>query len=605
MRRKDRDATPYRERPFIALDGEGVTHPGDDVQSYVLFGASNGRRDHHIQDKALGTVQCLEFLISLERQYPDHIKVAFAFDYDVNMIARDFDTEKQRRLVENEWVRFEKYRVRWLRHKWLEVSHDGTYTKVYDLFTFFRYSFVKALTEYLGDDIELKMIKAGKAERNVFGYDEIDTFIRPYMFAELHCMVKLADKLRALLAELDVYPRGWHGPGAIAGALLSSHAIRKHRPVRDHPTVELASAFAYAGGRFEDRMFGLYEGPVYQYDVNSAYPHALTQCPELDNEFEVMTEGIPDDFSLCFYNYSFPDARRDSLNPFPHRAPNGSIYYPAINSGVCWGIEYRAAVTFPGNVQLKSWLRFADNGNRPFDFISELYAQRAYWKRVGNPVQLAAKLSMNSIYGKLAQRVGWDREKCEPPRWHQLRWAGYITASCRAAMLKLIAQAPDSIIAVETDGIYSTVPLQCDIGPGLGQYSVEEHDAILYMQSGVYFTRKNGVWQKGKTRGFSPHATDFETALRNVKTLTPLTLSQTRFMGIPSAIGSENWRSWVTSDRFVGWGGDGKRIHLPDNCPGCQAGEDWHTTSFAIPHSPYSSPHRLPWLEDDDDTANE
>lgn len=597
--RRVRESFPFHERPFLAFDGEGVTHPGHTVQSYVLLGASDGEKQWQIHGKSLSSKQCLTFLLMQERQHPHHIKVTFSFNYDVNMMIADLHPAQLRNLINSEWAIHGGIRIRWMRGKWLEVKSGGTYTKLYDIFTFFQCKFTTALEQYLESTPDLQKIIEGKEKRNVFEYHELETFIRPYMESELIHMVKLCNQLRDLLAELDVHPRGWHGPGAVSGALLSLHRVYEHRPATDLQAVEHAAAFAYFGGRFEDYKCGLYEGPVYQYDIRSAYPYALTLCPALTQEYEYHNDpnGEPPDFSLCRISYANEKQSRTDICPLPLRSDNGAIYYPSFMEGYVWGVEYKAAKRMDRHLQLKHWIEFQPSDIRPFEFVGELYRKRAQWKLEGNPVQLAAKLSMNSIYGKLAQRVGWNREKMTAPRNHQLRWAGFTTAVCRAKMLDLMAQAPDRIIAVETDGIYSEVPLQCDIGPELGQFEEKEHDGILYVQSGVYFTRKNGEWQKGKTRGFTPNKADINAALTNVKTLMPLVVSQNRFQGLPLALDNDKWRSWIEADRMIAWGGNGKRIHIPHNCSGCENGTDWHETSFALPKSPYSRAHKLPWRD--------
>jgi len=76
----------------------------------------------------------------------------------------------------------------------------------------------------------------------------------------------------------------------------------------------------------------------------------------------------------------------------------------------------------------------------------------------GNPAQVALKLCMNSMYGKLAQRIGWDPINRRLPPWHQLEWAGWVTSYTRAKLFNMLRRIPfKHLIAVETDGIYTTM----------------------------------------------------------------------------------------------------------------------------------------------------
>jgi len=536
----------------------------------------------------------------MREDYPHHIFVAFAFNYDVNMIVKDFPPSQLQRLVEGDTAYFSGFRIKWLRTKWLEVWKGDAYVKIYDVFTFFGCSFLKACQQYLGNVPDLVEVSNGKSLRNEFRFDELESLIRPYMYKELHLMVRLVEQLRELLETIDVRPSGWHGPGAIASALLRKNKLKR---AQDVPEIRTAAAMAYAGGRFECFKTGLYTGDVYQYDVRSAYPYALTQVPDLNQKYQLLY-GLedPPDFSLCHIVYEDQDRedpyRRLRINPFAFRNERGSIYYQGGVDTWVWGCELKAALPFFGDkIEIKEIYWFPDDGSRPFDFVNELYERRAQWKREGNPAQLAAKLGMNSLYGKTAQRVGWNKEKGTAPTYHQLRWAGFTTAYCRSLMLSAMMQDPDSIISVETDGIFSTKPLNLNIGPHLGQFEETKYGGILYIQSGVYFTSEDGEWSKGKTRGFSPNKANIDLALNTVESLEPLRVVDKRFMGMPAHLGKDNWRSWETGERSVIWGGGGKRAHVRENCPDCEQ-TNWHRTSWMVGSKDtwLSAPHHLPWV---------
>lgn len=537
------------------------------------------------------------------RQHPNHIMVAYAFSYDVNMIIKDFSVAQQRKLCDGQWVSFSGYRVKWIPKKWVEIRRGASYFKIYDVFTFFGCSFVSkdgetpgACEQYLGwDDPDLVAIRNGKGLRNEFQWSELETIIRPYMYKELRMMVRLCSQLRSLLATIDVQPKGWHGPGAIATALLKKEKVII---TPDVDYVRNAAQYAYAGGRFESFRTGIYNGPVFQYDIRSAYPYALTMCPNLDSAYSVAF-GLdnPPDFSLVKTTYHNPDMPRNGINPFFVRHRN-SIFYPnGLWKGWVWGIEYKAAKKYwPDHITSEQVILFDTSNGMAFDWVEDLYEKRAKWKREHNPAQLAAKLGMNSVYGKLAQRVGWDQVMKKAPRYHQLRWAGFITATCRAKMYDAMMQNSRNIIAIETDGIFSQVPLDLDIGEGLGQFEQSLYDGILYIQSGVYFTTENGDWSKGKTRGFSANKANIDVALDTVAELAPLKISEKRFMSIPDRIGQSNWRAWESNNRTIHWGGSGKRFHDPERCDACTTNTQWHDTIWTLPGTYESAPHDLPWI---------
>lgn len=564
-----------------------------------------------ISDYDLSSYDCLDFLIRLQDKFPYHIKVAYSFNYDVTMILKDFTEAQQEKLYRGETVLYCGFRVRVLRGKWMELWRGGNYLKLFDVFSFFQCKFITACGDYIGGDplyMEVaEQVSGGKSRRDTFEWSELETLIKPYMHLELKLLVRLMETFRELLASIDLHPQGWHGPGAIASTLLSLHRINKHRPKEDHKYVTAATQYAYAGGRFEGFKTGVYYGDVYSYDIRSAYPYALTQVPSLDESFAVDYDvtDVPD-FSLCRVSYVDRGISRTGINPFALRSSGGSIYYPNAVATWVWGCEYKVAKKWFGDrVHCSEVIRFADNGVRPFAFIEDLFTKRQSFKRVNNPVQLACKLGMNSIYGKLAQRIGWDQEKNMAPHHHQLRIAGFCTSMCRSMVLDAMMQAPESMIAVETDGIYSEKPLTLDIGPKLGQYEESQYSGMLFMQSGVYFTLSDlgydkglgyDEWSAGKTRGFTPNKANVDVALSTVETLDSVKISQRRFYGLPGANGKPTLRSWGDEPRELQWGGGGKRSHRPEFCSGCAHGDLWHSTAWTPSIKPESHKHPLPWV---------
>lgn len=591
---------PFQNRPFIALDGEGVNHTQDGPQSYVLLGASSGES---VTAKDLSTIQCLQFLMTVKARNPHGLFVAFAFNYDVNMILKDVPHHLLHRIRKAKRTRWGGYAIQYIPSKYFRVTntHTNETITVYDTFTFFATSFVKACEEYLGkDEPRLVRVRDGKGKRNIFHYNELDSIIKPYMFEELSLMVTLCETLRWTLETAGIFPKSWHGPGAVASALLKREGIRDHKSVNLPGRVRLASQYAYYGGRFEQFKTGHYEGDVYQYDIRSAYPYALTMCPSLTGEWverEQATDANP--FKLYRVIYANVTADLRSINPIPCRN-NHRVYYPPMVETWVWGPEYEMLRKWYGNhIQTLSVIEIDDDGTRPFEFVGEMYEQRAEWKRQGNPAQLGLKLSLNSLYGKLAQRVGYNEEKMTAPPYHQLEWAGFVTSVCRAKMLDLMNQHPESIVAVETDGIFSTVPLDIDEGPHLGQMEAEHYDGIMYIQSGVYFKYQDGDWLSGKTRGFANNTLQPAQVLSCVANLDELETTQTRFGGMAQHMGKPTWRRFNTTPQTIQWGGGGKRVHNPSLCTACSTGGQWHDTKCRKPDDYRSQPHTLPWIDGD------
>lgn len=594
-------------REFVAWDGEGYTDDNGE-HHYYLFGASTG---DIVGAKSLGTADCLELLLMVERAKPEAYHVIFAGNYDVNMILKDVSLEALQSLKATGICKWKGYRLEYRKGKMFRVSRNGESITLFDVFTFFQTSFVKAIAEYLGDAYPelITIIEQGKQARGTFTYDDSPD-VKRYMEAELSMLVKLCNRLRELLIRAGIVITKWHGPGAVANTILKAKSIR--RTELPNP-VKLCGQHAYSGGRFEQFRIGRASGQVYQYDIRSAYPAAIAELPQLGGDW--VHERTPLrilNYSLYHVVWNIPDVPPWFPYPFPWRRRNGAIYYPHQGATWIWGCELNALPDWVRRYVrvIEGWV-YEDNGTRPFGWISEMYERRAEWKRQGEPAQLALKLGMNSIYGKLAQQIGWRITKGElklPPN-HQLEHAGFVTAFARSKLYPAMIQAEDGLIACETDAVYSSRQLKLDIGPGLGQWEEEQYEDIVYVQSGVYWALSNGKW-KTRSRGFGRtdvSVSDVLSWFGNIRdigdaaSIPALSVNQTRFKTLGVAIGKPVWRRWVTETRELHAGlPGGKREHFQCRlCGTASLADGLHDMQVAqgVDFSQFSTAYPLLWKD--------
>lgn len=602
-------------REFIAWDGEGITYSGDSQQSYVLFGNSKGL---YVWGNHLTTRECLDVMLDTERRYPLGIHVGFAFTYDAEMILVDIPIPTITHLYKYGRVRWEGYNIEFRRGKWFSVSRGQTICKIWDVFSFFGTTFVKAIEEYLGEDDESRFIALGKSRRSSFRFAEIQTDIIPYWEAELRTMVRLADSLRERLYGAGLRIWNWHGPGSIATYAMTQRGVKKSMATIPEEVAQ-ASRFAYAGGRFELFKIGYHRDRVYSYDIRSAYPSAIRYLPDLSSGDWVHIDSPQSitQFGVYRIRFTHPELFTTRPMPFPFRDVHSAMHFPNVVEGWYWSPEAKIAEYLgKGTVEVLEGWEYTDDGSRPFAWIADIYEQRATWKREGNPSQIALKLLMNSMYGKFAQRVGFKGK--DSPTWHQLEWAGWVTSYTRAKLFQAMLEAyqSDSLISVETDGIFTTKPLQhLDIGPDLGQWECEEYDAMVYLQSGFYFLSKDGEW-RSKARGFDKGSVTLEKALDALSDWAPsidnpsigrIIGEQTRFRTMGQYLRmrepERERRRWITDTRELSLGTDGKRVHRPFLCRACADGispvDGMHDLSVAKPIGGHSFPHDLPWIDDE------
>jgi hypothetical protein len=655
-----------RERPFIGWDGEGYSEwkiadnprcilDGEWVHHYMLFGASTG---DCITGESLSTTECLELILKVAQEHPTAYHIGFAFEYDVNMIFRDLRATHRAILIDCNSCRWadkktgKRYRVEHVPHKWLRVSCDGVSATIYDAFGFFHSSYLNALKTYdIGSEDKLQRIRSGKDARARFTYADIE-MVKAYWLDEISLLPPLMDAIRNAAYGGGYFISEWHGPGALATYLLCDRGVSKWHSKTMPTEVKSAIRYAYAGGEFVGKLCGLYIGPVYTADLNSAYVYANSLLPRMDrgkwlrqSPNEVDPANLAH-FGLYRIEFDAGTERRDSARargnpepPYPlfHRSKTNVLRWPAKTTGWYWTPEASLVLGNASARVLEAWI-FTDDGSYPFKFVHEAFNRRLILQHQNNPAEKAFKWSLAAMYGAFARRVGWDRQTRKAPPSHELAWAGYITSWCRAAVYGPALAAWENgqgrgLISIDTDGVTATVPfdpqfLTNGVGENLGQWKLEEWTGILQWQNGIYWLRDSeGNWKDPKSRGIPKGSIPFDKALAALENMDYsgkpwkhpiIRLKRTRFIGYRQAQRGQfdKWRRWVTENYDVEMGGPpgGKAVHSFRACYACRewnhrpyppatVAETMHTVSLMPDligwrNGSQSFPHKLPWLEE-------
>lgn len=644
---------PIERRKIIAWDGEGMNLSGDDMpQHYVLFGCSADIENPLISRK-LYTLDILDYIISIGEKYPRAVHVGYGFRYDMNMIVQTLPIPDKAILKLENQVTIRpasrpgiKYRIEWLPGKsfsvtkrWGRGKRDATTVTIDDVVSFFACPFIKAVESILGDELnedDREVVAHGKEARGDNLWDDMPDVLR-YWRAEIKLMERMTERFREVMFDAGFKLTRWYGPGALASYVIRTKGLKDH--IQNRPfesAVHQASKHAYAGGRFELFRIGRIEGPVYGYDINSAYPYALSNAPSLGIEHGewryIERPSKIEEFGVYHIRYRHegkPRLFEYRAMPLFHRDNRGAISFPTNLEGWYWSPEARIAAVVGeryGGVEIVEGWEWHHDGTYPFKFMEEMFNKRMELGKK-NVISMPYKLGPNSMYGKLAQRVGWKTDKdgnAHPPMSHCLPLAGWITSKCRASLMKAIMQIPlDRLIAVETDGIYTTQApgdMALEFGDGLGQWGVDNYDEMLYLQNGIYHRREGRIWLPPKSRGLDITSVSQPVVEQYLRSLSPgdfapLTVDmKSRFVGLSAAMVGykgefsvgrvkERHCRWEPGKRDVEPGGSGKRMHVPKLCPACNAG----ATAWDAPHplvirsragisAPLmSSPHHLPW----------
>lgn len=596
--------TLFDRGQFVAVDGEGFSE-GPELQFtsqngkgtytgkahyYALLKASDGAEIY--SDTRLTTEQCLNFLIGIKLRNPRAIVVCFGGSYDTTqMLCHGLTREQLAVLTHGDGLRTDTRKVldvslgnydyrleyrprksltiwRWNRgeSKYTRKYHkDGSSSRVlspcasvtmWDVWGFFQGSFVEVIGKWMPDDPDFAFVQKMKAGRKHFQRGEL-TEIKRYTDVELRCLVQLMNMVRDAVRNLGLKLTRWDGAGAIAAAMMKLHNVKEHKAATPVPVFE-AAQYAYSGGHIEVCKIGYHNGPVYHYDVSSAYPDQFRNLPSLAAGRWVHGTGRPPDgFTVVRVAYRFMDGM--PFYPLFFRQQDGTIIYPSRGTGWHWYPEFEAAREYAARMgaaqfEVLEWWHF-DTARPvyPFKWIDPYYERRqelvdeSKRTKIPNGEEKIIKLGLNSLYGKTCQQVGARIKDgaMQPPPFFQLEWGGYVTAGCRAKLMQAALQNPWAIIGFATDGLFSTAPLDlyCPPVKELGSWEFEKHDGITMVMPGVYWLHEDGKKPKHYSRGFDKdQMSDAEfvhDCWRRNQEFTPLRLQ--RLIGIGSAVASDTF----------------------------------------------------------------
>lgn len=524
-RKQDRHLNRNRGRKaFVGVDGEGgnldfssaqtaphyLCHPKrNDVTGcehvYLLLRAG----DHVLETgEPLTAVECLDFLSRLPT---DVLYVSFFFDYDVTMILRDLPPERLIRLLDTDCRRipgkpcssfpvdFAGFQIDYMPKKEFRVRRRlrrdpetgkviwSSWVTINDTGSFFQSSFVSALKTWLGDEPNMGPVIAaiaeGKEQRASFG--AVVESEREYNHLECILLARIMEKYREMCDRVDIRPGKWQGPGNLVSAVLKREKIPRNSEIAlfdEQPDVVRMSNDGYYGGRFEMSRYGEIPGPIYQYDINSAYANTYRNLPCLLHGKWVETKRMP---SGGIYVGRVRFRHRKGLNycTLPVRGKNdGALLFPESGVGTYWAPELEIAKGFAKLEWLGGYRYLKQCDCTSFSWVDEIYAER---KRMGSQgTGKVLKLVLASTYGKLAQSVG-----CAP--YSNPMWASLIVSNVRATLIAGALSNGDgarAVVMLATDGIFSTEPLPAlPLGSALGEWDSEVHESLFSVQSGIYF----------------------------------------------------------------------------------------------------------------------
>lgn len=353
--------------------------------------------------------------------------------------------------------------------------------------------------------------------------EEVDAYCVQDARIVWECITRLAEGLESL--------------GVLIGSTPGATARRFLSKLGEFPPViwQTHTAFlrSYCGGRFEIVKRGVL-WDVLQYDIKSAYPWALAQCPWLTGSAYHRT-GRRFSEGALYGSYLVEFGYDDYLGIAPQWKEGVRVYSKAqeytwlARPEVAWLLEQGADISIKRGVEI-----FDENASDLWREVNHnLFDLKEENK--GNPTGDGAKTVVCSMYGiliQLVQRSGtWvllaeaenpvdftetlameaPPKEFEAGKYYAPVYAGHLTALTRIKLLDAARSVgEEAYIGGHTDSILTTKPLRLDIGKKLGQWTLERTaEKADICKTGMYgmtkwdFGEFGGLGESVKLRGIT------------------------------------------------------------------------------------------------------
>lgn len=439
---------------------------------------------------------------------------AYNLEYDAAAILAFLGHASLESIAFLGWRKHGNWSIRYIRGKELIIRNRLTKAshRFYDTFPFYQVSLDRASAKIFGASSKIAIPKEWYLDfANVLrGPDRLRAL--EYCAEDARTCHRLqAHVARSFLATGFIFSRPL-SPGYIASQKLKGRVPRTSNELFGR---------SYYGGRVEIWKRGRL-GPVSVYDIRSAYPAALRSCriPLPSRPVTAYSPLAAYGSYLCRVRASFP--------ALPWRSGDSEMLYYPIGEWHEWYSRPHVELARECGIRLDILAGYeCDASDILVPEIEEMYTLR----KSKPEYDIAYKLVLNSLYGKLAARIpryidadGAIRrvERVEGRLLERidtygsttcLAVAAHVTATTQAALVRAARHAPDRVVALMTDGlvVQGHEPLPLDLSPSLGAWDCEQWDDSVFVGAGIYALHSHEInpktgapwgW-KSKYRGFS------------------------------------------------------------------------------------------------------
>lgn len=425
----------------------------------------------------------------------------YNLDYDATVILKLLGKEILSTYTSRKGFRFKynQYSFYYIPKKTLRISKGKHSWAFFDIAQF--YNFMPLQKAYETNikklpESYLKM-KGKRAEFTPRFYKRCRKQVRQYCIDDCIFTKELSENWIKLCGDaFGFYCKRYLSSGYLAEKVLINYGVQVPY-FKDLPYDLQEFAYnSYFGGRFEMIQRG-FIGEAYLYDINSAYPYALTKVPDITKgSWRFGIRQIHENAILGFFkiHVKYDTCEYLPALPFMRKTLAGeSLIFPSGEFVTFATLEELKQVDPKNYKILESWQYFDDNPTYPFkEFVETFYRKRQELKSQNNPQEKAVKIVLNALYGKMGGRKPKMSNLFNPVIF------AFITGHTRAQLFKFVKDnnLEKDVVAFATDSVCCTKKLDID-SKELGSLSFDKYGKdVLYVQNGFY--RFDSKWaQRG------------------------------------------------------------------------------------------------------------
>lgn len=435
-------------------------------------------------------------------------------DFEAQALCHDtfLPYQELKKLARFKWMKWKGWTIQYIPSKFLTVSKGKEKFTVYDIQQFYGMSLKEAAQKHLGFERKQEIPRSWYRQfKEIFQHKRGVKFKRSLSYAlqDARLAYLLTCKLVDSFKAVGVSATKLISPASLTMAYFGPQ-MREEPELDDDTNEEWEQGFY--GGRVEVGSLGTVEN-LSLYDLHSAYPAQIRGLTSLIG-CEVQggkRAGKIDEISYGLYHATAYVPLDWKWGPLAVR-DGAKVIYPvgAVKTWFCLPARKmldRLGVKYVIH-EAQEFRR--PSGKEPAKIFTGI--ERLYLSRKDPVLSLAAKLMLNSLYGKLCESrrdrlpTGNDSYRSFRTfgRYTNYVLAAHVTESVRCQVFEVLHKFQGRAHYAATDSVMIEGELTENVGPDLGQWDLKGHyKRVTILGCGRYFMEKDNGESEGYLRGFA------------------------------------------------------------------------------------------------------